>query len=456
MGKPASGANSSWPVRPRAFQVMVKPRGSICNLDCNYCFYLKKEKLYPDGHFRMSDALLEDFTRQYIEAQNVPEITFAWQGGEPSLMGLDFFRKAVDLQEKYRKPGMRINNAFQTNGTLLDGEWCRFFHEHQFLIGLSIDGPRDLHDTYRRDKGGRPTFDRVVRAAELLQQHNVDFNTLTCVSAGNVSRGLDVYRFLRDDLGARFMQFIPIIERENETGWQEGQKLTNRSITGPQYGRFLIDVFDEWVRSDIGNVFVQIFDAALAAWIGERPGLCVFDETCGLAAAMEFNGDVYSCDHFVEPRCFLGNIQEQPLADLISLPAQYRFGIDKKESLPAYCRACEVRFICNGGCPKNRVMNTPDGEPGLNALCAGYRAFFNYIDRPMNLMAALLRANRAPAEIKRLLAGKLPLRDTPDGAPCPCESGKPVERCHRSPKGYIPPGQTAPPPSKNPGGRRRH
>ncbi|RPJ45450.1 MAG: anaerobic sulfatase maturase, partial [Chloroflexi bacterium] len=298
---------------PPAFHVMVKPRGAICNLACQYCFYLKKEQLYPDGNFRMSEDLLEDYTRQYIEAQGVPEVTFAWQGGEPTLMGLDFFRKAVELQEKYRLPGMKVINAFQTNGILLDAAWCGFFHDKGFLIGLSIDGPRGLHDTYRVDHGGQPTFERVMRAARLLREHRVEFNTLTCVSAANVTHGLEVYAFLRDEIQSRYMQFIPIIERNNSTGFQTGIYLTQRSVAGGHYGRFLIDIFDEWVRRDVGQVYVQMFDVALAAWAGQRPGLCVFEETCGQAMAMEFNGDLYSCDHYVQPDCFLGNIQQTPL-----------------------------------------------------------------------------------------------------------------------------------------------
>jgi len=435
---------------------MVKPRGSICNLDCHYCFYLKKEKLYPDAHFRMSDELLEQYTRQYINAQQTPEVTFAWQGGEPTLMGLDFFRKAVELQAKYAKPGMRIQNAFQTNGTLLDDAWCKFLRQHNFLIGLSIDGPRELHDTYRQDKGGRPTFERVLRAAQLLKQHKVEFNTLTCVSAANAGHGLEVYRFLRDEIGAHFMQFIPIVERDNETGYQEGTRITNRSVNGPQYGSFLIDIFDEWVRHDVAQVYVQLFDVSLAAWVGQRPGLCIFEETCGLGLALEFNGDVYSCDHFVEPNFHLGNITEQPLETLAMSPQQYQFGQHKKTSLPAYCRACEVRFICNGGCPKDRLLKTPDNEPGLNYLCAGYRAFFNYVDQPMKLMAAYLNMERAPAEIMKAMVAQPTLRETPGGAPCPCGSGRAVEACHRAPDGFIPPNQPVPPPSKIQLKRNRH
>ena len=448
--------NSTWPEQPRAFHVMVKPRGSICNLDCHYCFYLKKEKLYPNGSFRMSDALLENYVRQYIEAQQAPQVTFAWQGGEPTLMGVDFFRKAVELQAKYCKPGMTIQNSFQTNGTLLNDEWGEFLHENHFLIGISIDGPREMHDAYRQDKGGRPTFDKVLRGVHVLQKHAVDFNTLTCVNAANAEHGLEVYRFLRDEVGSQFMQFIPIVERDNPTGFQEGLKLTDRSVTGPQYGRFMIDIFDEWVHRDVAKVYVQLFDVSLAGWTGDRPGLCIFEETCGLGMAMEFNGDLYSCDHYVEPRYFLGNITEKPIAELLNTPQQYQFGQDKKTSLPAYCRACEVRFICNGGCPKNRLLRTPDNEPGLNYLCAGYRAFFNYVDRPMKLMAALLHAQRAPAEIMRLLAGQPSLRETPPGAACPCGSGKPVDECHRAPGGYIPPNHQQPPPSKVQPTRKRH
>lgn len=442
--------------RPPAFHVMVKPRGSICNLDCQYCFYLKKEKLYPDGDFRMSLALLEQYTRQYIDAQQVPEVTFAWQGGEPSLMGLDFFRKAVEFQAKYRKPGMRIQNAFQTNGTLLDDAWCEFFRQNDFLIGLSIDGPRRLHDAYRWDKGGHPTFERVLRAAQLLKKHQVEFNTLTCVNAANAEHGLEVYRFLRDEVESGFMQFIPIVERDTPSGYQEGTRVTDRSVNGPQYGAFLIDVFDEWVRHDVARVFVQLFDVSLAAWMGQPAGLCIFMETCGLGLALEFNGDLYSCDHYVEPQAYLGNIAAQPLESLVMAPQQFQFGMAKKTGLPAYCRACEVRFICNGGCPKDRLLKTPENEPGLNYLCAGYRAFFNYVDRPMKQMAAYLKMERAPAEIMRSMAPQPGLRATAAGAPCPCGSGKPVEQCHRAPQGFIPAGHTAPPPSRVQTKKRRH
>lgn len=380
---------------------MVKPRGAICNLDCQYCFYLKKEQLYPQSSFRMSDEVLETYTRSYIEAQQTPEVVFAWQGGEPTLMGLDFFRRAVALQEQYKKPGMRIQNALQTNATLLNDEWCRFFHEQHFLIGVSLDGPRALHDVYRVDKGGNPTFDRVMRGIELMKRHQVEFNILACVNAVTAREPLAVYRFLRDEVGAHFIQFIPIVEREASDAAGVAAASV-RSVSGVAYGRFLNTIFDEWVRRDVGQVFVQIFDVALAAWAGYRPGLCIFEETCGQAMAMEHNGDLYACDHFVEPRYALGNIMQTPLAELAASPEQIRFGRDKRDSLPRYCRECAVRFVCNGGCPKDRILRTPraaGGEPGLNYLCAGYKSFFTHIDAPMKAMANLLTQRRAPAEI---------------------------------------------------------
>lgn len=429
---PTAGPN---PVPPPAFHVMLKPRGAICNLDCDYCYFLSKERLYPDSSFRMSEELLETFTRQYIEAQQVPEVTFAWQGGEPTLMGLDFFKRAVELQRKYLKPGMRFHNALQTNGTLLDDDWCRFFHDNGFLIGISIDGPRHLHDAYRHDKGGRSAFDRVMRAVELMKKHQVDFNILCTVHAANAPHPLEVYRFFRDEIEAQFIQFIPIVERDNETGFQEGDRVTERSVTGRQYGEFLIAIFDEWVRRDVGRIFVQIFDVSLAAWAGLRPGLCIFEETCGTALVMEHNGDLYACDHFVEPRYLLGNLQEIPLIEMVASEPQRRFGLDKRDKLPAYCRSCEVRFVCNGGCPKNRLAVTPDGEPGLNYLCEGYKAFFTHIDRPMRIMADELRAGRAPANVMRILAlEELEFRQRLARAgrndPCPCGSGRKVKHCH--------------------------
>jgi uncharacterized protein len=385
--------------RPDSFHIMIKPRGAICNLNCAYCYFLKKEALYPTSDFRMSEEVLENFTRQYIQAQRVPHVTFGWQGGEPTLMGLDFFRKAVEFQKKYSPAGMKVDNALQTNATLLDDEWCQFFKENQFLIGASLDGPKEIHDTYRRNKGGTGTFDAVVRGLELLKKYGVETNILCTVHAANASHPLEIYRFFRDDLGADFIQFIPIVERINKRGEQRGNRVSNRSVTGKQYGDFLIKIFDEWVAQDVGTVFVQIFDVALGKWLGQPGGLCVFDKTCGHALAVEHNGDLFSCDHYVEPKYRLGNIKKSEMIQLVSSAKQQRFGHDKRASLPIYCLDCEVLFACNGGCPKNRIKHTPAGKYGLNYLCEGYKAFFNHIDQPMRKMSDLIRNQRPPAEI---------------------------------------------------------
>ncbi len=413
---------------------MTKPGGAICNLDCTYCYFLSKELLYPGSRFEMAYDLLETYTKEYIAAQRVPEVTFAWQGGEPTLLGLEFYEHAVALQRKHRRPGMRIQNTLQTNGTLLDDAWCAFFGRHDFLVGLSVDGPERLHDAYRVNKGGKGSFNQVMRGLALLKKHRVDFNILTTLHAANAPYPLEVYHFLRDEVGARFMQFIPIVERANGTGFQEGTDVTDRSVTATQYGDFLSQIFDEWVRKDVGDVYVQMFDVALAAWVGMSPGLCVFEKTCGTALALEHNGDVYSCDHYVEPDYLLGNLQELPLLEMVASEKQRAFGQVKDDTLPQGCRDCEVRFVCNGGCPKDRILTTPDGEPGLNYLCAGYRSFFNYIGPAMQFMASELRQGRPPANIMRQLA----LEDAdargaavgaPRNAPCPCGSGKKTKRC---------------------------
>jgi len=378
---------------------MAKPRGAICNLDCAYCYFLKKEQLYPISDFQMSDDVLENYTRQYIGSQHTPEVTFAWQGGEPTLMGLNFYQQAIYYQNKHRRPGMKISNTFQTNATNLDVDWCRFFKQHNFLIGVSLDGPEFLHNAYRVDKGGKPSFERVMAGVELLKKHQVEFNILACVHASNATYLLEVYRFFRDEVGARFIQFIPIVERDNETGYQQGWDVTQRSVSAEQYGQFLIEVFEEWVKRDVGRVYVQILDIALGAWLGQPSSLCVFAETCGNALALEHNGDLYSCDHYVEPDYFLGNIFETEMIEIVSDEKQQQFGLAKRTKLPQYCLECEVRFACNGGCPKNRIIKTPDGEPGLNYLCAGYKAFFSHIDQPMKRMAELIRMRRPPAQI---------------------------------------------------------
>jgi uncharacterized protein len=384
------------------FHIMIKPRGPICNLDCSYCFYLSKENLYPASDFRMTDETLEAFTRDYIQAQPVPEVVFSWQGGEPTLMGLDFFERAVGFQKTYARPGMRISNTFQTNGTMLTDEWCHFLREHHFLVGLSLDGPAPLHDAFRVNKGGQPTHAAVMAGLDLLRRHRVEYNILATVHAANVEHPLEVYRFLRDEVKTSFIQFIPIVQRDNQTGFQEGTRVTDRSVTGRGYGRFLNAIFDEWVSRDVGRMFVQLFDVTLAGWVGQRPGLCIFDETCGRALALEHNGDLYACDHYVEPRYHLGNIGRDALPVLVTSEVQRAFGVTKAAALPGFCRACDVRFLCNGGCPKNRTLQTPDGEEGLNYLCDGYMAFFTHTGSAMRFMADALGAGRAPAEIMRM------------------------------------------------------
>ena len=437
---------------PGYFHVLAKPSGAVCNLDCKYCFFLSKQALYPDSDFRMADDLLELYIRQLLESQPT-QVTIAWQGGEPTLMDLDFFRRSMELVEKYSKPGQRVEHTIQTNGTRLDDEWCAFFKQHNFLVGLSVDGPRELHDKYRVDKGGRGTFDQVMRGWSSLKKHGVECNILCTVHAGNVEHAVEVYRFFRDDLGARFMQFIPIVERGNadlipvaNLGWgargtdprplylQSGNRVTDRSVEPKQLGRFLIDIFDEWVRRDVGRVYVQLFDTTLGAHVGQY-SLCVFSPTCGDAVALEHTGDLYSCDHFVEPDFKLGNIRETHMADLVASARQRKFGTDKQTALPKYCRDCDVLYACNGGCPKDRFISTPDGEPGLNYLCAGYKKFFQYVEKPMRLMANLLEAKRAPAEIMRIYAQqdevwRAEAKKVGRNEACPCGSGHKVKHCH--------------------------
>ncbi len=388
---------------PLAFHVMAKPSGSACNLNCAYCFFLKKDRLYPGSNFRMSDEVHESYIRQLFEAHQIPQVTVAWQGGEPTLMGLDFFRRSVELQKKYGRPGLNVENTFQTNGILLDDDWCRFFHQNNFLIGLSLDGPKELHDCYRKDKGDQGTFERVVRAARLLQKHKVEFNILCAVNSRNGDHPLEVYRFFRDELDTHFLQFIPIVERDNESGYQEGSRVTDRSVRPEQWGRFLTEIFNEWVRRDVGSTFVLNFDGILAGWLGMAGTLCIFGPTCGLGMALEHNGDLYSCDHFVEPDYYLGNIMQKSMIELVKSEKQRKFGQDKRDTLPRYCRQCRFLFACNGECPKNRFIETPDGELNLNYLCSGYRAFFEHANRYMQIMADLLRRGQTADGIMKIL-----------------------------------------------------
>jgi uncharacterized protein len=389
-------------------------------LDCKYCFFLSKEMLYPGDRFRMSDRMLETYIRQLLEAQPSGEVNVAWQGGEPTLMGLGFFRNAIHYVEKYRKPTQNILHTIQTNGTLLNDDWSAFFKQHNFLVGLSVDGPKEMHDAYRVNKGGAGSFDQVMRGWEMLRSHKVDVNILCTIHAANADHAIEVYRFFRDELAARFMQFIPIVERTIEDflplanlGWgeragsdrplytQNGGFVTERSVRPEQFGRFLIAIFDEWVRHDVGDVFVQTFDVALGSWLGQH-NLCIFSPTCGSAVALEHNGDLYSCDHYVEPGYLLGNIEKTPMRELVDSQKQRAFGQHKLSSLPRYCRECDVLFACYGECPRNRFISAPDGEPGLNYLCAGYKMFFEHVGPAMNTMATLLRQGRYADEIMQL------------------------------------------------------
>lgn len=398
---------------PSPFHIMTKPIGPICNLDCQYCFYLEKEELYPGTtKWSMSPEVLDRYVRDYIAAQPQDEVHFAWQGGEPTLLGVGFFRSVVKLQRQYAG-GKTIHNALQTNGVLIDDEWGEFLAELRFLVGVSIDGPRELHDCYRVDKGQAPTFDRVMRGISKLKQHKVDFNTLTVVHRRNSEYPLEVYRFLKE-IGSGFIQFIPIVERRAadadskglvliKPSFESAAAVTEWSVEPEAYGRFLSRIFDEWVKKDVGRTFVQLFDVALESWMGMDASLCVFRKTCGSALAMEHTGDLYSCDHFVYPENKLGNIMELALDKLIDSPEQQAFGQAKLDSLPRMCRTCDVRFACNGECPKHRFLTTPEGEPGLNYLCAGYKHFFRHIDPYMQFMAGELRAGRPPANIMRYL-----------------------------------------------------
>jgi uncharacterized protein len=422
---------------PPRFHVLGKPTGAICNLDCSYCFFLDKELLYPGSNFRMTDDVLENYIRRLIEAHRSNEVTVAWQGGEPTIMGIDFFRRAIGYQEKHKKPGMTFENTLQTNGTLLDDEWCEFLKENNYLIGLSLDGPRELHDANRVDKGGRPTFDKVMRGLRLLQKHGVDFNILTTVNRVNGDHPVEIYRFLRDEVGTKWMQFIPVVERVNADGrtlYQEGTRVSEHSVTAEQLGKFLIAVFDEWVGRDVGTIFVQTFEASARNWLGlAASGMCVFNETCGYGLALEHNGDLYSCDHFVEPKYLLGNVQTDRMIDLIGSDVQQKFGSDKRDTLPQYCLECDVRFACHGECPKNRFITTPSGEPGLNYLCAGYKAFFRHIDVPMRIISDLLkRGLRAEGVMAVLAQRENELRSARAGRneACPCGSGKKFKKCH--------------------------
>jgi uncharacterized protein len=427
---------------------MVKPIGSVCNLNCAYCYYLEKSKLYSHvKDFRMTESLMERYVEQYIITQNVPEISFVWQGGEPTLMGIDFYKKVLDVQQKYAGH-KKISNVFQTNATTLTDEWCSFFHDNNFLIGVSIDGPKKYHDHFRVTKTGELTFDKVMQGIAMLKKHKTEFNTLTVVNSYNVDYPLEVYRFLKE-IGSGFMQFLPVVEYHALDADDNNMKLVNPGYKGKmqpspwtvepdKFGKFLCGIFDEWVRNDVGKYYVQLFDVTLANWVGEMPGLCVFAETCGDAVVMEHNGDIYSCDHYVYPEYYLGNIVTSPMLSMVKAPKQLEFGSNKLKNLPAYCIGCDVRFACHGECPKHRFLKTPYGEPGLAYLCESYKMFFHHVWPHMDFMAEQFRNKQAPANIMYHLrekegARQMPVKNTLSNISrndsCPCGSGKKYKNC---------------------------
>jgi uncharacterized protein len=413
---------------PPAFHLLAKPSGSTCNLDCTYCFFLSKEKLYPDSAHRMSHATLEAYIRQLLQSHRDPDVTVAWQGGEPTLMKLEFFKLSVEYVDKYRRPGQRVQYTFQTNGILLDDDWCAFLKANNFLVGLSVDGPQEMHDAYRVNKAG------------------LEFNILCTVNAANQHHGRRVYRFFRDELQATWMQFIPIVERASaqtlpiaNQGWsskpggerllyiQSGNLVTERTVGGGQYGRFLIDIYEEWLRRDVGKAYVQLFDVTLHAYFGQYL-LCIHAPTCGYGPALEHNGDLYACDHFVEPDYLLGNIHKTPMIKLVASPQMRRFGDNKRDKLTRQCQSCEVRGLCNGGCPKDRFIHSKDGEPGHNYLCDGLFAFFDHVRPTMDIMATLVKRGQPAARVMEWIATQDAKRAPHEN--CPCGSGREFAACH--------------------------
>ncbi len=386
--------------------VMLKPAGSLCNLACKYCYYLEKQKLYPlDKSKVISDALLEEFIKQYIEAQTMPQVLFTWHGGETLMRPISFYKHALELQKRYAY-GRQIDNCIQTNGTMLTDEWCEFFKENNFLVGVSIDGPQEFHDEYRRTRSGKPSWHEVMRGIRLLKKHGVEWNALAVINDFNADYPKEFYHFFKD-LGCRYIQFTPVVERTVKRadgltlapGMQEGGEVTDFSVTPEQWGNFLCTLYDEWVKQDVGEIFIQLFDATLANWAGVPPGVCSMSGECGHAAVMEFNGDVYSCDHFVYPEYRLGNIRQQTLTGLMYSDRQRNFGKLKTGTLTRQCRECRFLFACHGECPKNRFVRDVYGNPGHNYLCAGYRKFFEHVAADMDFMKAELDAQRPPSNI---------------------------------------------------------
>lgn len=391
--------------------VMLKPAGAHCNLACKYCYYLEKNNLYQNSHRHlMSDEMLEQFTREYIEAQTMPQVLFTWHGGEPLMRSIDFYKKALALQKKYAH-GKQIDNVIQTNGTLLTDEWCEFFAKNHWLVGISIDGPQEYHDHYRVTPAGKPSWEKVMQGIQLLKKHRVEWNAMAVVNAYNAEHPLEFYHFFRDN-GCQYLQFTPIVERltEHEDGRTLASladdreiPLTDASVTPQQWGNFLCTIFDDWVRHDVGKTFVEIFDCTLANWMGVLPGICAYSKECGHAGVMEHNGDVYSCDHFVFPEYKLGNIKDQSLIDMLYGEKQQAFSRLKHTSLPRQCKECDMEFACHGECPKNRFEKDKYGEPGLNYLCQGYYQYYTHVAPYMDFMKRELLAQRPPANIMNVL-----------------------------------------------------
>ena len=391
--------------------VMLKPAGAHCNLACKYCYYLEKNNLYQNSHRHlMSDEMLEQFTREYIEAQTMPQVLFTWHGGEPLMRSIDFYKKALALQKKYSH-GKQIDNVIQTNGTLLTDEWCEFFAKNHWLVGISIDGPQEYHDHYRVTPDGKPSWEKVMQGISLLKKHRVEWNAMAVVNAYNAEHPLEFYHFFRDN-GCQYLQFTPIVERltEHEDGRTLASiaddreiPLADASVTPQQWGNFLCTIFDDWVRHDVGKTFVEIFDCTLANWMGVLPGICAYSKECGHAGVMEHNGDVYSCDHFVFPEYKLGNIREQSLIDMLYGEKQQAFSRLKHTSLPRQCKECDMEFACHGECPKNRFEKDKYGEPGLNYLCQGYYQYYTHVSPYMDFMKRELLAQRPPANIMNVL-----------------------------------------------------
>ncbi|KHT64374.1 sulfatase maturase [Photobacterium gaetbulicola] len=419
--------------------VMAKPSGSVCNIDCEYCFYLEKEKLYPERqkNWRMDDETLEAFIRQYIEAQNGDTIQFAWQGGEPTLLGIDFYKKVIQLCQQYGGT-KTISHAFQTNGIVINDEWCKLFKENNFLIGVSIDGPEDLHDAYRTNTSGRGTHDKVLNAIELLKQHKVEFNTLTVVNDKNVKQPLRTYQYLKS-IGSNFIQFIPLVEREasdstSSDTWlvnpdEKHGKVTRWSVKPKEYGNFLNKIFDHWVENDVGRIFVQQFDATLTTWIGQPSPICVFAPRCGHAFAIEANGDLFQCDHYVYPEYKLGNIHTSSIKTMNNSNEAIEFGLNKSQLLNSQCQSCRYRFACHGGCPKHRFLPGPNDKLDHNYLCEGYYSFFDHSQHAMAFMAKLIKNGKSPALIMDYYAEQQKNAKVSRNALCPCGSGIKYKRC---------------------------